>query len=215
MVVLSSLDFWFPLFVIAGALLLWRGGFRGRAMLVCLLISVGLMEGLVINPVKKAVGRPRPNEVLADARIIGVAPKPKPEEASASPAGRAGLALASTVQFRALFLPVRAQKAKIKIPPRPGKSFPSGHVSNMFCMAVILTAFYGRRGAWFFLVAALVSISRIATGSHWPSDVILTAALSSGITLGLIALYAWLWRIFAPKWIPALAARHPTLLARA
>lgn len=215
MAILSSLDFWFPLLVIAGALLLWRGGFRGRAMLVCLLISVGLMEGLVINPIKKIVGRPRPNEVLADARIIGIASKPKADEKSASWAARAGLALTSTVQYRALFLPVREQKAKIKTPPRPGKSFPSGHVSNMFCMAVILTAFYGRRGAWFFVIAAMVSISRIVTGSHWPSDVILTAVLSSCVTLLLLALYAWIWKIFAPKWVPALAARHPQLLARA
>ncbi len=215
MAILSSLDFWFPLLVIAGALLLWRGGFRGRAMLVCLLISVGLMEGLVINPIKKIVGRPRPNEVLADARIIGIASKPKADEKSASWAVRAGLALTSTVQYRALFLPVREQKAKIKTPPQPGKSFPSGHVSNMFCMAVILTAFYGRRGAWFFVIAAMVSISRIVTGSHWPSDVILTAVLSSCITLLLLTLYARLWKIFAPKWVPALAARHPQLLARA
>lgn len=212
MAISSSLDFWFPLFIIAGVLILWRGGFRGRAMLVCLLLSVGIMEGVVINPIKKIVQRPRPNEVLNGARIIKIAPIPKPNAFPSSLLEQGARALASTTQGRALLLPVKIQTVQITTPATTGKSFPSGHVSNMFCMATILTAFYGRRGAWFFLVAVIVSISRIATGSHWPTDVMLTAPLSIAVTCALLVLYAWLWKTFSSRWFPTLAARHPHLL---
>ncbi len=217
MAVFSSLDFWFPLFVAGGVLLFWRGGFRARSMLVCLLLSVGLMEGLFINPLKKAFGRPRPNEVLAGARIISIAPAPS---RSVSDSGNptpslvdcAGDFLGATPQVRALLQGARVKPANPATPPKPGKSFPSGHTSNMFCFATVLTAFYRSRGAWFFLPAALVAISRVATGAHWPSDVILTAMFSVALTLGLLALYGWLWRTFAPKLIPSIAARHPRLV---
>ena len=52
--VFSSFDFWLPAFVLAGLLVAWRGGFHARAMLVCLLLSVGIMEGGIINPLKNA-----------------------------------------------------------------------------------------------------------------------------------------------------------------
>jgi undecaprenyl-diphosphatase len=191
--VLSSLDFWFPFFVLAGLLIAWRGGFRARAMLVCLLLSVGLMEGLFINPAKSAFGRPRPNNTLHEARTVSLA--------SVSP------------RILALLHPLRIRPAKVDSPPRPGKSFPSGHTSNMFCFAAILTAFYGRRGALLFLPAALVAVSRVTTGSHWPSDVFFTAFLSVAITFLLLKFYAFLWKTFAPRLLPKLAAKHPNLLA--
>ncbi len=220
MAVFSSLDFWLPVFVAAGVLVLWFGGFRARAMLVCLLLSVGLMEGLFINPLKKAFGRPRPNEVLALARSVSIAPAPSPERTAAGPAApslaeRARNTLLATPQFRAFAQGARVKAAKIATPPKPGKSFPSGHTSNMFCLATVVTAFYRRRGAWLFLPATLVALSRIATGSHWPSDVVLTAALSVAVTVGLLFLYAKLWKKLAPMLIPAVAARHPRLFEHA
>jgi membrane-associated phospholipid phosphatase len=82
----------------------------------------------------------------------------------------------------------------------------------MFCFATVLTAFYGRRGAWLFAAAALVGISRITTGSHWPSDIVLTAMLSVGITVGLLALYRKIWARLGPRIVPRLARIHPDLL---
>jgi undecaprenyl-diphosphatase len=193
--VLSSFDFWLPFLIGAGLLVLWRGGFRGRAMLVCLLVSVAIMEAGLVNPLKSAIGRARPNNVLPEARSIGLA--------------------AVTPRLLALAHPARIKPARVDQPPRPGKSLPSGHTANMFCFGTVLAVFYGWRGALFFLPATLVGLSRVATGSHWPSDVLLSAAFSIVATLGLLLLYDWLWRRLVPRVAPAFAAAHPQLIPRA
>lgn len=192
MAVFSSLDFWFPVMVLVALIVVWKGGFRARAMVVCLLLSIALIEGLFVTPLKRAFGRPRPSELLAEARIVSLA-RVEPE-------------------ILALTEPVRVRPAKVATPPKPGKSFPSGHAANMFCLATILAAFYWPRGAWFFFVAALVGLSRIMTGSHWPSDVVLTALLVIPLTLLLLRLYGLVWRKVGPRVAPQLAARHPDLI---
>lgn len=190
MAVLSSLDFWMPFLVLAAVLVLWRGGFRARTMLICLALSIAVVDGLVANPLKKAFGRPRPTQVLAEARSVDLA--------------------GATPRFLAVAQPLRIKPAKVGTEERPtGKSFPSAHTANTFCLATILTSFYGRRAAWAFGVAALVGLSRVATGSHWPSDVIFSAALGVVLSLVLLRLYAWAWLRLAPRVCPALTARHP------
>ena len=164
-------------------------------MIVCLLISIGIMKGGIINPLKKAFGRPRPNSVLAEARTIDLAP--------------------ASIRIMAIAEPVQSRPAEVSSPPARGKSFPSGHASNMFCFATVLAAFYRWRGAVFFIPATLVALSRVATGSHWPSDVLLSAIMSVTITLGLLAAYGWLWQKIAPRLVPAFAAKHPQLLPAA
>jgi len=190
---LSSLDFWLPFLVLAGLLSVWCGGFRARAMVATLLLSIGIMEGGIINPLKKTISRQRPYYVLADARVV------KLEDTKPA--------------FLALGQPARIHPARPDSAPAVGKSLPSGHTSNMFCFATVLTVFYRWRGALFFLPATLVALSRVATGSHWPSDILLSAALSIAVTLALLAIYGWLWKTFAPRLVPALAARHPQLIS--
>ena len=65
------------------------------------------------------------------------------------------------------------------------------------------------------LAAALVALSRVATGSHWPSDIVISAIGSIAVTMVLLAIYGWAWRAVAPRIAPALAARHPQLIAHA
>lgn len=192
--VFSSLDFWMPFLVLAGLLVAWRGGFHARAMLVCLLLSIAIMEGGIINPLKKTIGRQRPYYVLPEARVV------KLEDTKPS--------------FLGLFHPVRVRPAEPHAAPAIGKSLPSGHTSNMFCFATVLAVFYRWRGVLFYLAALLVALSRVATGSHWPSDIVLSAIGSVGVTLVLLSFYAWLWRRFAPRLVPGLAARHPELFGR-
>ena len=188
----SSFDFWLPFMVLAGILIAWRGGFRARAMLICLLLSIAIIEGLFDNPLKHAIGRPRPLDSLDGTRIVRLA-RTRPA-------------------ILAISQPAQVKIAKVSGPPEPGKSFPSGHTANMFCFATVLAAFYGRRGALFFIIATLVGLSRVITGSHWPTDVFFTALLAIPLTLLLLRLYALAWQKFAPRIVPALAARHPELI---
>lgn len=67
-----------------------------------------------------------------------------------------------------------------------GPSFPSGHAARAFAVAALLS--FGRRPRIYAIslaIAALVAISRIYLGLHWPSDVLFGALLgvSSAIIL--------------------------------
>lgn len=63
-----------------------------------------------------------------------------------------------------------------------GFSFPSNHTANAFMAAVILSSIFGRR-TLFYALAALVGISRIYLGVHFPLDVLGGAAAGSVIGL--------------------------------
>lgn len=59
-------------------------------------------------------------------------------------------------------------------------SFPSGHATFMFAIAVSVYYFDRKIGRLFIILGILVVISRIAAGIHYPSDV-LVGALIGGI----------------------------------
>ncbi len=69
--------------------------------------------------------------------------------------------------------------------PFKGSSFPSGHAAGAFSVATVIATRYHRHrwvpwAAYGF--ATIVSLSRITTSSHFPSDVFLGAALGYTIT---------------------------------
>jgi undecaprenyl-diphosphatase len=73
----------------------------------------------------------------------------------------------------------------IVIGKKPGSwSFPSGHSATSFAGAWLLSRDYPRQRPFFFLLATLVSFSRIYLGDHYPGDVV-SGALS-GMTIAEI-----------------------------
>jgi undecaprenyl-diphosphatase len=83
-----------------------------------------------------------------------------------------------------------AQGVEVSTPlgtPRD-RSFPSGHTQTAFATAVYLCFLFPRLAPVFLALAALVGLSRIAIGVHFPLDVLVGGATGSLISWGGFAL---------------------------
>jgi undecaprenyl-diphosphatase len=187
---ISNIDIWKPLFVVAVLAFLVWGGFRGRAFVVCVLLSL-LVAELVTGALKQIVDRRRPKQVQK-VRMV--------ELQKANP------------EFLRLFKKPTIRYSSQRDENRSGPSFPSGHTTDNTVIAVCSTLFCRRRGWLYWIVAAAVGYSRVYLGAHWPSDVIGTVFLAAGETLLMIALLEWLWRRFGARRCPNLFERHPSLV---
>jgi undecaprenyl-diphosphatase len=67
-------------------------------------------------------------------------------------------------------------------------SFPSGHTTAAFAFAAVLARERPRHAVAAFVFAALVGLSRIYIGVHYPSDVLAGAILGTAVGLGTCAL---------------------------
>jgi undecaprenyl-diphosphatase len=74
-------------------------------------------------------------------------------------------------------------------------SLPSSHAANNFAAAVVLWSLHRRLGIGMLVLAALLSISRVYLGVHYPGDVLIGALLGAGIGWGVVRgrdrLWAW------------------------
>lgn len=64
-------------------------------------------------------------------------------------------------------------------------SFPSGHTTASFALAMAATLAFPRLRPWPLVVAALVGFSRIVVGMHYPGDVLAGAWLGVTVSLAL------------------------------
>ena len=62
--------FFYPLLLLAGVLLGWKGGARGRVFLVMALLVLGIGDGLICRNLKHAFERPRPFVVIPDVHRL-------------------------------------------------------------------------------------------------------------------------------------------------
>lgn len=191
MAVTTSLDFWVvPIALLLGSILIF-GGFKGRAMVVVLALTIALTDGVVVKAIKESTNRLRPSQYDGTRLVQMAKARPKILGALKEP---------------------KVKMAKIKKPQLRGVSFPSGHTANNFAAAAVLMLFFPRRGWLYLPLAFLVSYSRIYTGSHWPGDVtfsiVLGLVMGAGVTNGCNLL----WRRFGPRMVPKLYQHHPSLI---
>ena len=66
-------------------------------------------------------------------------------------------------------------------------SFPSGHASFFFAMAMAIYLYNKKWGVWFFIATIIVTVSRVAAGVHYPTDIL--AGLVVGVCAALAARY--------------------------
>ena len=81
--------------------------------------------------------------------------------------------------------PFTQQTLDLLIPPPTGASFPSGHASSSFAGATGLSVIGPKIAIPAYIVAAIISFSRIYLQVHFPGDVLAGAVL--GIGCGVLA----------------------------
>ncbi len=190
---ITSFSAWRPFLFAALILGIIFGKFRLRTMLLCLLITLGITDGIIVNGLKHAVGRLRPFQAQEGVRVVHLK--------QASPQF---LSMNSSPD-------VQLSKAPRANEPAQGRSFPSSHSANIMLSATVIFLFYRRWGVLALLIACMVFYSRIYTGMHWPTDVLAGAIVGCLSAVSIVALLNKAWQQWGGKFFPELVVRHPSL----
>lgn len=79
--------------------------------------------------------------------------------------------------------------------PSSTHSFPSGHSATSFACATVLSSLAPRFRVPFFVLAALIAISRVYNGLHYPTDVVAGSLLGVLVGLAVLRLSRRGWRL--------------------
>ena len=83
---------------------------------------------------------------------------------------------------------------------------------NNGVLATTAVRFFRRWGWLYTIPALLVAYSRVYCGSHWPSDVLVSALLGMVFAWLLTDALARLYCSAGPRWFPRTYRRHPELI---
>src|SRR2546421_3142225 len=139
MPLISYAEIWTPFFLVAAVALLIFGGFRGRAFVFCTALALGF-SNLAVDPLKHAIGRPRPKQVQT-VRMIELE-KTQP-------------------MILTIFKKPRVRASNAAERARSGASFPSGHTNNNTVIAICCTIFYRRWGKVYLIISPAAASLRI------------------------------------------------------
>ncbi|MGE4198765.1 MAG: phosphatase PAP2 family protein [Phycisphaerales bacterium] len=177
--------------VVTGVIIALLDGRRWRRVLD--LGAAAILTVLACNVMKNVVGRPRP--VLGDPRTIlgpwGMYPVPVVDAGG---------------KERMVLTHAWGGAAEVKGAGAVGRvgyelwSMPSSHTAGAVVLSFFLAALYPRLRPVAIVLAVMVGLARVITGAHWPSDVILGAALGYAIAAVVMPHYLgiravdWAWR---------------------
>jgi len=116
------------------------------------------------------------------------------------PKRRTGVALAAGIAGSYLFVDLTLKPIVSRVRPcetldvhiydaitsAQGHSFPSGHASMAFACAWILGAHFRTLRLPLLILAAMIALSRVVVGAHWPSDVLVGSVIGLMIGIGVV-----------------------------